>query len=404
MTALPAGLGLCLKKAPDPLRIGPLRKGCREFFLHDSIACLSWFLLGKDSRTLHCPFRAVTLQGVLTIALLAGGGCQSVFAPVDPLPVTPPEPSPESEVPRELAKVSLPPYIIEPPDILLIDAVKVVPKPPHFIETFDVLGIRVEGALLESPILGTYAVDPEGRVDLGPAYGKVAIKGLTLDEARTAIHQHLAATLKTPQVSVTLASSAGAQPITGEHLVGPDGSVNLGTYGSVYIAGMTIPQAKQAIEQQLSKSLESPEAVVDVLAFNSKVYYIITSGGGQGDNAVRVPITGNETVLDAVAAIGGLSQLSSKEIWISRPAPNGVGCEQILPVRWDDITRGASTSTNYQLMPGDRLFIAEDKLLALDAFIGKVTRPFERIFGFNILGAQMINRVRNVSESQRNFF
>ena len=31
---------------------------------------------------------------------------------------------------KELAKVSLPPYVIEPPDILLIDALRVVPKPP----------------------------------------------------------------------------------------------------------------------------------------------------------------------------------------------------------------------------------------------------------------------------------
>jgi polysaccharide export outer membrane protein len=317
------------------------------------------------------------------------------------MPVTPLEPSPESEVPRELAKVSLPPYIIEPPDILLIDAVKIVPKPPHYIETFDVLGIRVEGALLESPILGTYAVDPEGRVDLGPAYGKVQVKGLSLDEAKTAIDRHLLQTLRQPQSSVILVSSAGAQPINGPHLVGPDGTVNLGTYGHVYIAGMTVEQAKKAIESHLDESLESPEVIVAILALNSKVYYIVTEGGGQGDNVARIPITGNETVLDAVAAVGGISQLSSKEIWISRPAMNGVGCEQILPVNWDEITRGASTATNYQILPGDRLFIAEDKLIAFDTFVGKVTRPFERLFGFTILGTQMVNRIRTVNQGFR---
>jgi protein involved in polysaccharide export with SLBB domain len=205
-------------------------------------------------------------------------------------------------------------------------------------------------------------------------------------------------------VSVILASSAGAQPVTGPHLVGPDGTVNLGTYGTVFVAGMTIPQAEQAIEQQLSESLEDPEVFLNVMAYNSKVFYVITEGGGMGDNVQRLPITGNETVLDAIAAIGGLSQLSSKKIWISRPAPNGVGCEQILGVEWDDITRGAVTATNFQLMPGDRLFIAEDKLIALDAFVGKLTRPLERLFGFSILGVQMINRFRNVGEVQRTGF
>ena len=104
---------------------------------------------------------------------------------------------------------------------------------------------------------------------------------------------------------------------------------------------------------------------VDIFAYNSKKYYIITQGAGFGDNVDEAPITGNETVLDAIAHVGGLSQLSSTKIWIARPAPNGVGCEQILPVNWQDISQGASTATNYQIMPGDRLFIAQDPYRAL---------------------------------------
>ena len=115
---------------------------------------------------------------------------------------------------------------------------------------------------------------------------------------------------------------------------------------------------------------------VDVFAYNSKVFYIITEGAGFGDNVVRRPITGNETVLDAVSDIGGLSQLSSKKMWISRPAPGNIGCEQILPINWDELTRGAVTTTNYQLLPGDRLFVAEDKFVKLDSIVAKLTRPF----------------------------
>jgi len=93
-----------------------------------------------------------------------------------------------------------------------------------------------------------------------------------------------------------------------------------------------------------------PQVVVDVFAYNSKKYYVVTQGAGFGDNVAEAPITGNETVLDAIARVGGISQVSSTKIWIARPAPNGVGCEQILPINWEDITRGASTATNYQLM------------------------------------------------------
>ncbi len=133
---------------------------------------------------------------------------------------------------------------------------------------------------------------------------------------------------------------------------------------------------------------------VDIFGYNSKVYYIITQGAGLGDGVVRFPITGNETVLDAIAQINGLDTVSSKKIWIARPAPKGSGCDHILPVDWYGITQRADTATNYQLYPGDRLFVAEDKLVAFDTFISKVTAPFERIFGFTLLGSSTMSTLR----------
>jgi polysaccharide biosynthesis/export protein len=339
------------------------------------------------------PLGAVARAVCVALWLSACGGCTSFFGPTNSFPITPPDPSPASPVPRELDKVSLPPYVIEPPDILMINAIKVIPKPPHKIEVFDGLLIRVLGALPDQPIADAFAVDPDGTVDLGPSYGHVRVAGLTTEEAQSAIQQHLSQVLQAPQVSVSLAFTSGAQQIQGEHLVGPDGRVNLGTYGSVYVTGLTIDEARGAIEKQLSEYLDSPQVVVDIFAYNSKKFYVITQGAGFGDNVATAPITGNETVLDAVATIGGLSQLSSKKIWIARPAPNGVGCEQILPVNWDDITQGASTATNYQLLPGDRLFIAQDSWLYFDRGLQKITAPFERLFGWVSLGTAMANRI-----------
>jgi len=213
--------------------------------------------------------------------------------------------------------------------------------------------------------------------------------GLAEDEIRS----ELAQILTEVDVSVSLLQSAGAQQVTGQHLVGPDGRVNLGTCGSVHVAGMTLEQVRAAVEQQLALKLEEPEVFVDVLAYNSKVYYVVTQGGGFGDNVSRLPVTGNETVLDAVASLGGISQVSSTKLWIARPAPNGVGCEQVLPINWEDITRGASTATNYQLMPGDRLFIAENKFAKFSSVVSTVLGPFERVFGAISLGTSTLNRI-----------
>ena len=298
--------------------------------------------------------------------------------------------------------VALPPYTIEPPDILLINAVKVVPKPPHTVESFDGLLIRVVGVPPEQPIADAFFVDPEGNIDLGPSYGRVAVSGLTIDDVQEAVRKHLSQLYQDVEVSVSLAVSAGAQAIQGEHLVGPDGRVNLGTYGSVYLTGLTLEQAKEKIEEKLSEFLVDPEVIVDVFAYNSKKYYIVTQGGGFGDNIVPAPITGNDTVLDAIAQIGGLSQLSSTKVYIARPGPAGSGCEQILPVNYLDITRGAITDTNYQLLHRDRLYIVEDPLVKFDANLSRFTRPFERLFGFTSLGTAMLNRINRFGRGSLN--
>ena len=300
--------------------------------------------------------------------------------------------------PAELAKVSLPDYVIEPPDILLIEGVKIVPKTPYEIQPQDILQIVVLGTEPDRPIAGQYLVESDGSVRLGPGYGTVRLAGLSTDEAEDAIRDLLVSSLQSPEVTVSMFQSAGQQFITGEHLVAQDGTVNLGVYGRVYLAGMTLDEGRKVLEDHLSNFFEDPKVSLDVFVYNSKFYYVIVEGGGLGDQVAKIPVTGNETVLDAISQIGGLGQSSSKKIWISRPAPNGVACDQVLPVDWESITRGAATGTNYQLMPGDRLFIAENHLIAWSNLTSVLLNPFERVIGFALLGSQTVQTLQRFPE------
>ena len=221
---------------------------------------------------------------------------------------------------RELNFTALPPYVLEPPDILLINMLKVVPKPPYRIEPLDVLLIQVANALPNEPISGQFGVDPDGQINLGASYGLVRVAGLTLPEAQEKIQTELnAKILQKARVTVSLAAAHGMQQVQGEHLVRPDGTVGLGTYGSLFVAGMTLDQARQAIEALLARSLLQPEISIDVYAYNSKFCYVIADGAGYGQQIVRLPITGKETVLDAISQIYGLPQVSSSNIWVARP-------------------------------------------------------------------------------------
>ena len=356
---------------------------------------IRFFPIGKNTRSAESHQRFGTFQLVcLLLFCCTTMGCTAL----DYYDTSLEQPTPPPiEPPRELSMRSLPAYRIEPPDILQIELMKMVPLPPYRVEAYDVLTIQVLGTLLDAPINNYYMVEAEGQVNLGPAYGEIQIAGMTIEEATEAIRQKLLGTLRQPEVSIELARASGMAPVTGTYLVGPDGTVNLRQYGAVRVAGMTVTEAKLVVERHLQEFFDSPEVSVDVAAYNSKVYYVITQGANMGDNVVRVPVTGNETLLDAVSQVQGLSQVSSKKIWIARPAPGGFGCEQILPVDWKAITRGGVTETNYQLLPGDRIFIAHDPMIAFTNFIAKAKGPFEHVLGFGGLTSSTIRAFRSVS-------
>lgn len=320
---------------------------------------------------------------------------------------------PVGGVPRELELASIAAYRVAPPDILVIEAVNNIRPADDPLRAGDELLIQVADGLpidLESDpetnpieaqieleferafkvINSVYRVQPDGTVDLGPEYGAVRIAGLTSDQARDALLEHLkvAVRLADPLVAVSMPNVIGRQAITGEHLVKPDGTVSLGIYGNVYVAGMSLDEVKATVEAHLSQFVLEPEVSVDVLAYNSKVYYVIMDGGGFGERVVRIPFTGNETVLDAIAQVEGLSQVSSKQIWVARPAPAGTGCAQIMPVNWNDIAAEGVTDTNYQVLPGDRIYVKADHFIAFDNFLSKIISPVERVFGITLLGTQ----------------
>jgi len=311
-----------------------------------------------------------------------------------------------AEAPRELRKVSLPEYMVEPPDVLLIEAVNNLRPFNAPIRAGEALIVQVNRTIpigqIEDPVSaqfkqinGMYVIGTDGYLNLGPEYGKVLVADLPLEEIQIRVDTHLRQILTSPQVLVTLPSPQNKQFIAGPHLVRPDGTVGLGVYGSVYVTGMTLQQARNAIELHLSHHIHRPEVSVDVLAYNSKVYYVITDGGGAGEQVYRIPSTGNETVLDAIAGVNGLPTVASKaSIWIARPSPNQGTPDQVLKVDWQAIAEGAQTTTNYQMLPGDRLYVKASPLITMDTKIAKFTAPFERMLGFTILGNGAVRSIQ----------
>jgi polysaccharide export outer membrane protein len=186
-------------------------------------------------------------------------------------------------------------------------------------------------------------------------------------------------------VTVEVLDALPGRPISGERLVRPDGRISLGFYGDLYVAGLTLPELKEKIVNHLKPFLQdetlglivldeetgepvldpktgenqridpknSNRVFVDVTAYNSKNYYL------EGEFAYpgKLPVTGTERILDAISYAGGLtSEADHERVYLYRESAKGEP-PQTLKIDIDQIMLGDDLSTNYQLLPGDKLVV-----------------------------------------------
>jgi polysaccharide export outer membrane protein len=142
--------------------------------------------------------------------------------------------------------------------------------------------------------------------------------------------------------------------LPGDQTVLPDGTIQLGRYGQIIVAGKTIPQIEADLRAQIqAQEKEAGPITVRLVTRVSKVYYVLGEVNAPG----AFPLQGRETVLDAILAAGGLNDRASRKfITLSRPTPPD-GCRVVLPICYNDIVQIGDTATNYQIANGDRIFV-----------------------------------------------
>jgi protein involved in polysaccharide export with SLBB domain len=150
-----------------------------------------------------------------------------------------------------------------------------------------------------------------------------------------------------------------------DQVIQPDGTIDLGKYGRMVVAGKRVEEVEACVETLVNgdpdvqqaledADLKGPERVnVRIIDPRGSVFYVLGAVNSPGS----YPYAGRETVLDAILAAGGLAENARRcEIILSRPSPVGE-CRTVLPVCWNNIVQLGDTTTNYQLMPGDRIFV-----------------------------------------------
>lgn len=226
-------------------------------------------------------------------------------------------------VPRENAKTVLPPHVLEPGDTVLIDPVNLQQD-------------------LQLPSDQTVLAD--GTVDLGP-YGRVVVAGSSLEQAETLIEQQIAVQIQRQKERCL---ESGAE----QSEAGP--------------SSPTLPED------------------CDALAVNVRLldpvhrFYVLGEVNAPG----AYPLAGFETVLDAIVTAGGLTSSADPcSILLARPS-DPCECRTTLPVCYREIVQMGNAATNYQLQPGDRVFVASRSCLD-ELLFWRARRSCEHCAGCN---------------------
>jgi polysaccharide biosynthesis/export protein len=141
--------------------------------------------------------------------------------------------------------------------------------------------------------------------------------------------------------------------------VRPDGRITTALIADMPAAGKTPTMLAQDIKLQLTQYINDPIVqviVTDFAATNNQQVRI--AGAGVGKPA-SVPYRANMTLLDAITAVGGISEYAAGNKARLQRVDRETGRMQEYSLRINDLLRRGDTKANVMLQPGDVIIIPE---------------------------------------------
>ena len=225
----------------------------------------------------------------------------------------------------------------------------------HVIEPPDLLLVEVLEALPGRPISGERLVRPDGTISLG-FYGDVEVAGLTIPEAKEKIVQHLRKYIADETLGLVRFDPEAGEPVTRDEAKPQSPFTD---------PRPVAPETSKRRDDNVAKPIhidpkDTDRVFVEVTAYNSRKSYVegeVTSPGS-------FPFTGSDRVLDMIHYAGGLLPWADRgKIRLIRSFPKGSPV-QVLPIDYEEITMGTDPSTNYEIKPGDRIVVPRDPTIS----------------------------------------
>ena len=145
--------------------------------------------------------------------------------------------------------------------------------------------------------------------------------------------------------------------------VQPDGYVNLQSGGSVHVAGLTVPEAVEAIKTAYEGVLRNPIVNVDLEDFHKPFFTVTGQVGKPGQYELKT----DTTVAEAIAVAGGLVPTAKQQVFLFRRTSKE--WFKVEKINLKDILKGKNVNEDAFLRPGDMVFVPESALSTFRKYV-----------------------------------
>ena len=160
--------------------------------------------------------------------------------------------------------------------------------------------------------------------------------------------------------------------------IGPDGQISLPLVGRIQVAGITLRELEDAVNDRLKTFIQDPQLVANVLEFRSQPVSVI----GAVNQAGTLQLQGQRTLLEMISLAGGLRQDAGYSIRITRmlewgelPLPNAgpdsTGKFSVAEVNLRELLAARRPTDNIQILPHDVITVPQAEMVFVLGDVGR---------------------------------
>jgi polysaccharide biosynthesis/export protein len=154
--------------------------------------------------------------------------------------------------------------------------------------------------------------------------------------------------------------------LSGQFRVGSDGNIVMPLIGSVHVAGETLSEAEQAVQDRFRSAqvLKNPQVSLDITQYAPTMVTVL----GEVNSPGRLQMLAPHSLLDVLSFAGGETQLAGAEVEV-RHEENGQVTTTSYPYERDS---NGDSIANIMVHDGDTMIVPRAGIVYV---LGQVTRP-----------------------------